>query len=129
MEAKLGFSLFELPHPVLPIVVYIFPLNSDRDSKLPLDLITMQALVRLARRTSLLQARPSFQQGIATRASSAQGEHEGGQESVVDAQASQAGGGESVATELPPPFRVAGFPGAPAPPAGNATTPASSMFD
>lgn len=88
--------------------------------------------MRLARRTSLLQARPSFQQqGIVTRASarSEQQEQQQGGESVVvgaaavdgaNAQVPQAAGGDGVVAEVPP-FRIPGV----APPAG---TPTSSMF-
>jgi len=86
----------------------------------------MQALLRLARRTSLLPARPSFQQGIVQRASSTQSEQEGG-ESVDGANAQVPQGGEGVVGEVPP-FRVAGFPGV-APPARNTTTSSISFLN
>lgn len=79
----------------------------------------MQALVRLARRTSLLQARPSFHhQGIVTRASSAQSE-QGGGEIVDGADVPVPQGGESNVVREVPPFRVPGFTGV-APAAGKA---------
>lgn len=63
------------------------------------DLVTMQALVRLARRSSLQQALPSFQQGFLTRAAAAQSELGG------DAQVQQGAGGVDVpapeAAEVP----------------------------
>jgi hypothetical protein len=62
-------------------------------------LVTMQALVRLARRSSLQQALPSFQQGFLTRAAAAQSELGG------DAQVQQGAGGLDVpapeAAEVP----------------------------